>query len=250
MHQIPLRLAEDFARRLDLKAAVETGTYLGDTAAMLRTIFQEVWTIELSEELHARAQQRHASVAGLHFLLGSSADLLPKLVAEIGQPAVFWLDGHWTDSKAGPTAGEEKQCPVLEEIAAIDAYSGSERSCILIDDARLFLGPPGEPYRREDWPSFLEVTDLLRARFPRYVTVLEDVIIAGPPDSQWVVEDYWLGVLERQEDSRAQLIRALNPPAAISAKRLIKALLPVRGQEFVAAVRAKANARRASGRSI
>ena len=233
MHPLPQRLAEDLARRLDLKVAVETGTYLGDTAALLRGSFPEVWTIELSEELHAKAQRSHASVEGLHFLLGSSIDILPKLVGDIGQPALFWLDGHWTAAAgAGSTAGQEKQCPVMEEIAAIDEYDWSQRSCILIDDARLFLGPPGKPYRREDWPSFIEVVDLLRSRHPRFVTVLEDVIIAGPPDMQPIVDDYWLGVLERGEDSRARLIRALNPTKGQAARQFAWAILPPSAQRL------------------
>jgi hypothetical protein len=227
MHPLPRHLAEALARRLDLKVAVETGTYLGDTAALLRQFFSEVWTIELSDDLHGRAQARYRHLAGVHFLQGSSAEILPKVAGEIGQPALFWLDGHWTaDSASGSTAGEEQQCPVMEEIAAIDAYDWSERSCILIDDARLFLGPPAGPYRREDWPPFLEVLTQLRAQWPRFVTVLDDVIIAGPPESRPVVEDYWLGVLSRKEDDHSRLVEALNPPPLTAARRLIKAVLP------------------------
>ena len=127
----------------------------------------------------------------------------------------------------------------MEEITAIDAFPWSERSCILIDDARLFLGPPGEPYRREDWPSFIEVLDLLRARFPRFVTVLNDVIIAGPPQMQPIVDGYWLGVLERKEDAYSQMIRALNPPPATAARNLARAIAPTSARSFYTKVRDK-----------
>jgi len=80
----------------------------------------------------------------------------------------------------------------------------------------------------------VEVVDRLRREFPRFVTVLEDVIIAGPPAVQAIVDEYWLRRLRRNEvDDRTrlgQLERALakaeNPPPALAAKRLAKAIAP------------------------
>jgi hypothetical protein len=181
----------------------------------------------------------------LQFLLGSSVEVLPKVLADLDEPALFWLDGHWTaGASAGPTAGEDSQCPVLEELQTVDAYPFAERSCILVDDARLFLGPPPPPYRREDFPPFLRILDLLRERFDRYVTVLDDVIIAGPQELQAVVEEYWLGVLARHEDQYTRLAEALNPRAGVAASRLARAVLPPSWRKAIGAVRARAgNAR-------
>lgn len=193
MHPLPRDLVHDLSTGLGLRAAVETGTYLGDTAAILSEIFPAVWSIEISQDLHERAVRQHGHRVGLHLLLGASQDVLPALVGEMGEPALFWLDGHWTaDASEGPTGGRERECPVVEEIQAIDQYEHASESCILIDDARLFLGPPPPPYRAAVWPSFLELVDLLRARHDRFVTVLDDVIISGPPTIKQIVDEWWL----------------------------------------------------------
>lgn len=225
MHQIPRELVRAASERLGLRAAVETGTYLGDTAAWLRGLFRQVWSIELSEELHKMALDKYGEIEGLTFVQGSSAETLPAILTQIGEPALFWLDGHFSSGTIIPTGGADKQCPVLEEIESIDDHAFSGTSVILIDDARLFLGPPPPPYRREDWPTFLSLLNALRARFPRYVTVLGDVIIAGPPEIQPLVDEYWLDVLRRGEDARQLLIDAENPNPVVAAKRLIKSVI-------------------------
>lgn len=195
---IPADLAGCLVSGLGLATAVESGTYRGESTARLRRLVSTVWSIELSE-VHARtAQRRYAADPGIHVLQGDSARLMPQVAAGIAGPALYWLDAHWCGlDSAGVTA----QCPLLEEIAAIDGAPGAGESCLLIDDARLFLGGLPEPYRGSDWPSFLEIVDALRARHPRFVTVLLDVIIAGPPKARPLVERFWRE-RSRQEDER------------------------------------------------
>ena len=57
-------------------------------------------------------------------------------------------------------------------------------SVILIDDARLFFAPPDPPHKREQWPTFMDIADQVRQRHQRYVTALEDVIVAVPLHAQ------------------------------------------------------------------
>jgi hypothetical protein len=185
---IPTPLARALIEGLQLQAAVETGTHLGDTAAALSDMVEQVSTVELSHEYVERAKARHAERPQITFLEGSSPAVLADLAPSLERAALFWLDAHWCEAD---TAGYEAQCPVLAEIEAIDTAPCAERSVILIDDARFFLGCPWPTYRRSDWPSFMEVVDRLRARYPRYVTTLMDVIIAGPPEAREVVERFW-----------------------------------------------------------
>jgi hypothetical protein len=189
---VPRVLARSICDALGLKAAVETGTYQGDSLLELAGIVPEAWSIELSGELHDAAKKRLAQYPNLHCAGGDSTAVLPGLLATVPGPALFWLDGHWS---GGETAGADRECPVLAEISMIDAWAFAADSSILVDDARLFFGPPPPPHDRTQWPTFEQVFDRLRATHRRYITVLEDVVIAVPTRCRGVVEDYWLAVL-------------------------------------------------------
>lgn len=184
---VPLELATRLRDQIGLEGAAETGTYLGDSAASLAEHFGHVWTIELAEPLWEQARRRHETLDNVTFLQGASQDLLSGVADSAPGALLYWLDGHWSGQG---TAGEGNECPVLAEIKAIDAGPHGARSVVLIDDARLFQTPPGPPHDRDQWPSLMEVTDALRATHERYVTLLEDVIVAVPVGARRVVEDY------------------------------------------------------------
>jgi hypothetical protein len=154
---------------------VETGTFRGNTAAWAAGHFREVTTIEMSAAIHAAFRARFASLANVRALHGDSRALLGDIVAGLSQPAIFWLDAHWSGLD---TAGVEAECPVLEEIARIDA--SSQEHVLLVDDARLFCAPPPRPHRAEQWPDLRTVVDVLAAGGRRYVALFEDVFVAVP----------------------------------------------------------------------
>jgi hypothetical protein len=185
-HGIPTVLAAQLRDHLGLRAAVETGTYLGDSAAQLAAMFDRVWTVELAEQFWEEARARHGG-SGVEFVLGASQEVLPRIVQEAGGPALFWLDGHWS---GGDTAGADRECPVLDEIAAIDAGPHGAGSAILIDDARLFCAPPPPPHDPGQWPTLMQVADAARRVHDRHVTVVEDVIVAVPQSAKPVVDGY------------------------------------------------------------
>ena len=253
---LPENLARAVVREMGLRGAVETGTHLGDSAVKLREFVPEVWTVELSEAYVERARERHRDADGVHFLQGSSDVVLRELAPTFTDPMLYWLDAHWCEVD---TAGSDRQCPVLGEIAALDEAPSAADSVILIDDARFFLGAPWPTYRREDWPTFMQIADALRARHPRYVTTIQDVIVAGPPHVQGVVETYWQGLVfgrlmsdrewlhnekerllreteaaaERENQLRQRatslenaLAREWSPTPLIAARRMVKALTP------------------------
>ena len=141
---------------------------VGEAQKRKGKIVDEVWTIELSDEYFTRASSRFSARSDVHVIHGRSEDRLPAVLADVVGPAVFWLDGHWS---GGDTAGEERECPILDEIAAIDAWDHAGGSAILIDDARLFrhgraggvaerMGPRHSWSQRRDL-----VDDLAAARF-------------------------------------------------------------------------------------
>lgn len=156
---------------------VETGTFLGETAAWAAGLFDSVYTIEAAKELYLQASQRHSRLNNVRFLNGESQAILAEIVAQLKQPALFWLDAHWS---GGPTWGSDQECPLLEELAIICASSLDH--LILIDDARLFLAPPPSPHKPEQWPDIGQISKILGLA-NRRVAILEDVIIAVPEHS-------------------------------------------------------------------
>jgi hypothetical protein len=231
---VPLDLAAVLVEALGLRGAVETGTHLGDSTRALRSIVPDVWTVELSPDYLRRAQHRLHDLDGIRFVAGSSDDALAELAPQLSQPMLYWLDAHWCELD---TAGRSAQCPVLAEIAALDTSPAAAESCILIDDARFFLGAPLATYRRSDWPTFLDVVDALRSRHDRYVTVLFDVIIAGPPRAQHAVEQHYNAVVLRRireerdqaiaerDQTRTEIAQASNPTPRAAFRRLVTATL-------------------------
>lgn len=185
MGAVPGELAAELNAILGLRRAVETGTYRGGSARALAGIFDEVVTIELSEELYRSAAEELASSRNVRPMLGDSRLLLGPLAA-VGVPTLYWLDGHWS---GGSTAGAGHECPVLDELDAI--AGGHRHDCVLIDDARLFAASPPPPHDPAHWPTLLKVLDALRAHWPsHHVTVLHDIVIAVPSAARPAVEAF------------------------------------------------------------
>jgi hypothetical protein len=212
---IPAWMAECLVEGLGLTGAVETGTYTGDSSRFLSTLVDDVWTIELSPTLHAKAIERHGDVPGIHFLLGDSAARLPEIVAELRGPVLYWLDAHWCE---GETAGADDTIPLQGELETIDASASGADSVILIDDADFFLGGPWQGYGAGRYPSFIEVADRLRAHHPRYVTVLDDVIMAGPPSARAVIEQRWMRERSQRNQEREELAFSRSKIAELEAQ--------------------------------
>jgi hypothetical protein len=150
---------------------------LADTVLWAAQHFDRVTSIEADRELCGAARKRLASYANVNVLLGQSQNVLAALVPTLSRPALIWLDAHWCGG-AVAVAGANQECPLLEEIAAVDA--GIIQHLILIDDARFFLNPPPPPHKREHWPSAGAVIEQLRAKYDGYICVIDDVIIRLP----------------------------------------------------------------------
>jgi len=154
---------------------VETGTFRGDTAAWAAAHFRQVTTIEMSAAIHAAAKARFGSLTNVRVIEGDSRAALGELLAGLSRPAIFWLDAHWSGLD---TAGVEAECPVLGEVARINA--SPQAHVVLVDDARLFCAPPPRPHRAEQWPDLRSIVDALAAAGRRYVVLFEDVFVAVP----------------------------------------------------------------------
>jgi hypothetical protein len=113
---------------------VETGTYMGDTVNNVLSNFNKIYSIELSPNYSILAENRFKKYKHVSIVNGDSSKLLNHICKLINEPVFFWLDGHWS---GGDTAQGSKDCPLLEELKAINENLKSD--CIIaIDDVRLF----------------------------------------------------------------------------------------------------------------
>jgi hypothetical protein len=173
---VPTQLAEFMQKEFKLSVFVETGTYLAATATWASSIFEEVFTIELSPFMHENAIKKYGSISNIKFLHGESKTVLKDILNEKSSPMLFWLDAHWS---GGNTAGENIQCPLLEELKII--LDSNSNHFILIDDARLILAsPPASLRKLYDLPSFGDVIQVLDSLGPRYSIVWRDVLLSVP----------------------------------------------------------------------
>lgn len=126
-------------RKLDV--FVETGTYFGDMTAAVEPFFTSIHTIELDPDLYAMASKRFRSSPKIHLHLGDSGSELPKVLAAIDRPALFWLDAHW----AGDLSSGGDYVPILAEFEAIARHPSAKDHVIVVDDTFLFDGTRGYP---------------------------------------------------------------------------------------------------------
>lgn len=171
----PTELVLFLRDKFGIRSFVETGTYQGTTAFWASGLFDSVHTIELSEELRQTAQARFGHARNIEFVAGDSREQLSNICHEVPGPILFWLDAHYS---AGITAGGGEMAPVLGEIEIIDRHMPD--AVIMIDDARLFERPPPEPHALDEYPSLNQTLEALNAHVPRYVAIVDDVIVAVP----------------------------------------------------------------------
>src|SRR5574337_1443085 len=116
---------------LPLNIFVETGTFKGDTVAIVKEYFKQIYSIELSKEYYEQVKNRFDNMQNLSLIHGDSANALKSIMPEIkDRSTIFWLDAHWC--VAENTAGEMSQCPLLAELDAIQTLNST--SMIAIDD--------------------------------------------------------------------------------------------------------------------
>lgn len=145
---------------------IETGTFLGDMVEVQKKHFKKIISIELSRDLYKKAQKRFKRDRNVEIIQGDSGEILPLVLSNIEVPAIFWLDGHYSE---GFTAKGDIACPVYKELSAI-FNSKIPEYVILIDDARCFTGVG-------DFPEIGELIDFIRTRCGNCEITIESDII-------------------------------------------------------------------------
>lgn len=145
---------------------VETGTYLGDMVEAQKNRFKRIISIELGIELYQKAMERFKNDSHITIIQGDSGKVLPRIMPDINESAIFWLDGHYS---AGITAKGDKDCPIFEELDAI-LENDTLNHILLIDDAQAFTG-------EGDYPEIKELSNYITSRNDNYQIKVEHGII-------------------------------------------------------------------------
>ncbi len=153
------------ARKYKLKVLVETGTYHGYMVNKRQADFKRIYSIELDDVLYQAATAKFKPFNHIKIINGDSAIVLPNILAELTEPALFWLDAHYSGTG---TAKGDLDTPILKELAVL--AKSEFRHVILIDDARLFNGS-------NDYPVLKNLIDFVLSSFSDYrVQVNSDII--------------------------------------------------------------------------
>ncbi|TWT82870.1 hypothetical protein CA13_43330 [Planctomycetes bacterium CA13] len=138
---VKISMLANYMESYGLKKFIETGTFRGSTLCHMAKRGYDCMSIELADDLHQAAKRKFASYSNVQLLLGDSGNVLPRILNTLSEPALFWLDGHYS---GGPTARADKDTPITTELEAILNHR-VEGHVILIDDARLFNGENDYP---------------------------------------------------------------------------------------------------------
>lgn len=209
---IDKRLIERLQQHLPFDTFIETGTFRGETIGIVKPYFQHIYSIELSSHYYEEAVRVYGHDNAVSLFHGNSATMLRTIVSDTkDKPTLYWLDAHWCVADA--TAGELSQCPLLDELDAIQILGAD--SMIIIDDARLFLAAPQAPHEISNWPSFDAIAKRLYTLSPDHqLCVLNDCILFYPPVVAEEVKQFaheygtdWLDVMNRCRDTEALLAK-------------------------------------------
>jgi predicted O-methyltransferase YrrM len=168
-HAVKVRAVLSAARRHGLPVLLETGTFEGEMARKCRRAFEAIHTIELDPGLAARAARRLGRWPSIHVHQGDSAEVMPRILARVAEPVLFWLDGHYSGEG---TAHGACETPLPEELAAI-ARRAHPGDVVLIDDLRL-LGSGA-------YPDVEAVRSILAAAHPGHVLTMADDMLRWEP---------------------------------------------------------------------
>ena len=159
--------------KLNLKTAIEAGTYLGGSAIELAKIFETVYTIEKSEEIFEIGKKNLMNIRNISHIKGDTREVIENLIGG-NDMVLFWIDSHWS---GGLTYGKDDECPLIDELRTI--FSKTYKSAaIMVDDARLFMAPPPYPNNERNWPTLKEISSEVPEEFE--INIWEDVIYITP----------------------------------------------------------------------
>ncbi len=173
---------------------VETGSYRGFMIDDVIDEYDVIHSIELSRKWYHYCREKFSQDTHVHLYEGDSQAVLPLVLENIDEPAVIFLDAHYS---GGTTARGEEDTPLLKEL---DIVGRRHHEDIIIIDDTSFLGSKGgseptEPVSDDDvWPAFVydwsntTAADVLARLRPGYalLTNEDQLMTSSPREDQFI----------------------------------------------------------------
>lgn len=140
-HHEKADVIRQYAKEYNLDVFVETGTYRGEMIEHVRNDFRKIYSIELGAEHVKHARKRFHYYGHVNIFQGDSAVMLDAVSRMIDEPALYFLDAHYSGGDTYRT-NPDSRTPVWEEMEQIierhERGEFNHESVILIDDAKDF----------------------------------------------------------------------------------------------------------------
>lgn len=149
---------KQYLENYKLSIFIETGTLMGDTTIVVARTGAICYTIELSEKYYNLSKKKLKKFKNVHIFHGNSRDILPNILTNLNQPALFYLDAHFSGNDTA-----NSQNPIYDELNFILSHK-INKHVILIDDARLFNGT-------DSYPEIEQIYNLINKHFKNLYSV-------------------------------------------------------------------------------
>lgn len=125
---------DNYKKCPNTKIFIETGTFHGGgvKTALSSKLFNRIISIEVDENFYKNCLNKFKDELFVELYLGESVEVLPGILSNLNDKAIFWLDAH----PQGGAIGKIKH-PLITEINIIKSHN-IPNHYIFIDDARLF----------------------------------------------------------------------------------------------------------------
>ncbi len=141
-YQTKAYILREYARHYGLRSLIETGSYDGKNLLLLASAFEEIHSIELSQEYFDLCVRKTANCPWIFMWQGDSAEVLPDVLQQVPEPALVYLDAHYMGE--GTALGPD-YTPIDAELRAI---SGRVGDVVIVDDVEEFETNPEYPGAR------------------------------------------------------------------------------------------------------
>lgn len=149
LHKARVDSILSYKKQFNPKIFIETGTYKGEMLDSMNNKFEKMYSIELGKELYQKAKEKYKNSKNIALFQGDSGTILPILMKKVKEPALFWLDAHYS---GGETVKGFLETPVEKELETILNHP-IKTHIILIDDAKDFTG-------KRDYPTADKIKNL------------------------------------------------------------------------------------------